>query len=313
MAAMEPAQARNALPRRLAGHMEVPLFPLHTVLCPGVALPLHIFEPRYREMTERCLAEGSPFGVVLIREGREVGGGGLALAGVGTLAEIREAGRHEDGRFDLLVVGTRRFSIDDVNTDREPYLVGDVSPLDEVIGDVKEARRLTDRVTRRFITYLELMQPQEGETVEELDVQVEVDVVEEDPEQVDPNELREAAFLEGASDEEAGLLEGDPLRGGPGEPAAGFASGDPRDPEQMARLDEAARRLTIPDDPTVLSYLLSGIVQVELPRRQELLQAATTADRLTALGRILEREIDLLRRRLRNYSPDGRLLATRKN
>jgi Lon protease-like protein len=294
--------------------MEVPLFPLHTVLCPGVALPLHIFEPRYREMTERCLAEGSPFGVVLIREGREVGTGALALAGVGTLAEIREAGRDEDGRFDLLVVGTRRFSIDGVSSDREPYLIGEVSPLDEVIGDVKQARRLTDRVTRRFITYLELMQPQEGERVEELDVQVEVDVVEDDPEQVDPNELREAAFLEGASDEEAGLLEGDPLRGGLGHPATGgFASGDPRDREQMARLDDAARRLTIPDDPTVLSYLLSGIVQVELPRRQELLQAATTADRLTALGRILEREIDLLRRRLRNYSPDGHLLASRKN
>src|SRR5207249_9821576 len=117
----------------------------------------------------------------------------------------------------------------------------------------------------------------------------------------------------GESEVEAGVREGDPLRGGPGAPAAGFASGDPRDPEQMGSLDEAARRLTMPDDATVLSYLLSGIVQVELPRRQELLQAATTADRLTALGRILEREIDLLRRRLRNYSPDGRLLATRKN
>ena len=45
--------------------MEIPLFPLHTVLCPGIALPLHIFEPRYRLMVERCLADDLPFGVVL--------------------------------------------------------------------------------------------------------------------------------------------------------------------------------------------------------------------------------------------------------
>ena len=55
------------------GLMKIPLFPLHTVLCPGIVVPLHIFEERYREMTRRCLDTGEPFGVVLIREGREVG------------------------------------------------------------------------------------------------------------------------------------------------------------------------------------------------------------------------------------------------
>ena len=53
--------------------MDLPLFPLHAVLCPGVVLPLHIFEQRYREMVAHCLANDAPFGVVLIREGREVG------------------------------------------------------------------------------------------------------------------------------------------------------------------------------------------------------------------------------------------------
>ena len=53
--------------------MEIPLFPLHTVLCPGIVLPLHIFEERYRAMTRHCLDTGEPFGVVLIRDGREVG------------------------------------------------------------------------------------------------------------------------------------------------------------------------------------------------------------------------------------------------
>ena len=70
--------------------MEIPLFPLHTVLCPGIVLPLHIFEDRYRALTRHCLDTGAPFGVVLIREGHEAGTvRTLALAGVGALVEIR--------------------------------------------------------------------------------------------------------------------------------------------------------------------------------------------------------------------------------
>ena len=75
--------------------------------------------------------------------------------------------------------------------------------------------------------------------------------------------------------------------------------------------DEAptARDLVIPDDPTVLSYLLSGIVQVELPRRQALLEAETTVERLEALVRLLDREVMLLANRLRLFSPDPRQLG----
>ncbi len=53
--------------------MEIPLFPLHTVLCPGIVVPLHIFEERYRALTRHCLETGAPFGIVLIRDGHEVG------------------------------------------------------------------------------------------------------------------------------------------------------------------------------------------------------------------------------------------------
>ena len=167
------------------------------------------------------------------------------------------------------------------------------------------ARGLTERVSRRFITYLELMQPQEGETPEELDVQVEVDVIDEPPDD-NPDELRDAALLEGAEERTLELSSAvSPSEEGPDIPVD--------DAEVRARLDDAVRRLTIPDDPTVLSYLLSGIVQVELPRRQALLEAPTTEERLEALGEILEREIELLRRRLRNYRLDGRLIATRRN
>ncbi len=68
------------------------------------------------------------------------------------------------------------------------------------------------------------------------------------------------------------------------------------------------RDLVIPDDPTVLSYLLSGIVQIELPRRQALLEAATTTDRLEALVRLLDREVLLLASRLHLFA-DQRLLG----
>ena len=96
--------------------MEIPLFPLHQVLCPGIVLPLHIFEDRYRAMTRRCLDTGEPFGVVLIRDGREAGTKGMAtLAGVGAFAEIREAGRYPDGRYDLLAAATGRFAIESVD------------------------------------------------------------------------------------------------------------------------------------------------------------------------------------------------------
>ncbi len=70
--------------------LQLPLFPLHSVLFPGVALPLHIFEERYRRMVARCVERGEPFGVVMIRNGREVGGGDVTLADVGTTAIIRQ-------------------------------------------------------------------------------------------------------------------------------------------------------------------------------------------------------------------------------
>jgi Lon protease-like protein len=109
--------------------MELPLFPLHTVLCPGIALPLHIFEQRYRELVRHCIESESPFGVVLIRDGREVGPGSISFSAVGTLAEIRQAGRYPDGRYDLLVVGTGRFAIEEVDADARPYLLAQANLL----------------------------------------------------------------------------------------------------------------------------------------------------------------------------------------
>jgi hypothetical protein len=69
----------------------------------------------------------------------------------------------------------------------------------------------------------------------------------------------------------------------------------------------------IPDDPTVLSYLLAGIVQVEAPRRQALLEADTTEIRLRSLLRTIDRELFMLERRLRLFTPDARLLGSRRS
>src|SRR3954449_2876859 len=111
--------------------MELPLFPLNTVLCPGIALPLQIFEDRYLGLVHPCIDTNSPFGVVMIREGREMGTGAISFTGIGTVAEIRDAGRYEDGRYDLLIVGTRRFEIQRVLGANRPYLVAEVELLEE--------------------------------------------------------------------------------------------------------------------------------------------------------------------------------------
>src|SRR3954467_1749424 len=161
--------------------MQIPLFPLHTVLAPGIALPLHVFEERYRIMVRRCLDGSSPFGVVLIREGSEVVRGSaeqsLSIAGVGTFAEIREASRYTDGRFDVLAVGTSRFLVREVRTDVEPYLVAEVDPYPDEPGDgdPEVADALAAKVTRRFVDYLRLLQPRDGETADPIDVQMEVE------------------------------------------------------------------------------------------------------------------------------------------
>ena len=252
--------------------MEIPLFPLHTVLCPGIVLPLHVFEERYRAMTRRCLDSGEPFGVVLIRDGREVGTRGIAtLAGVGAFVEIREAGRYPDGRYDLLGAATGRFAIDSVDAQKEPYLVAEVTPLDDEVGDEPRAERLSALAIRRFVRYLDLMRAREGESSEVLDIRVEIEASTPD---LDPDTPT-------------------------GRPEPQLAAGVDPDAGPPTRHD-----LDIPDDPTVLSYLLSGIVQIELPRRQALLEAATTVERLEGLIAILEREVTLLRRRLRFFSPD---------
>src|SRR4029077_13294236 len=92
----------------------MPLFPLGTVLYPGLLLPLHIFEERYRQLVRDLLEGPEPqeVGVIAIRKGRETGVDGVsALYEIGCTATLRQVARHDDGRFDVAAVGAQRFRL----------------------------------------------------------------------------------------------------------------------------------------------------------------------------------------------------------
>jgi Lon protease-like protein len=120
----------------------LPLFPLGTVLFPGLLLPLHVFEQRYRALVRDLIErpeEDRALGVVAIREGREVGDDGVrALHAVGCLAELRQVESYADGRYDVVTTGTRRFRLGALDRSRA-YLQADVDLLDEPPGEAAPA------------------------------------------------------------------------------------------------------------------------------------------------------------------------------
>jgi Lon protease-like protein len=159
--------------------VRLPLFPLGTVLFPGLVLPLHVFEPRYRSLVKTLLElpadQAREFGVVAIRRGWEVeaegpggltAGGSLTLYEVGCTAQVRQVTEHPDGRFDLVTVGRRRFRVRETVPDAAPYLQADVDWLGEPAGDDATAQGLAAAVLDLFRRYLTLMRqdaPQVGE------------------------------------------------------------------------------------------------------------------------------------------------------
>ncbi|MEV4755533.1 LON peptidase substrate-binding domain-containing protein [Micromonospora sp. NPDC049559] len=239
----------------------LPIFPLGTVLFPGLVLPLHIFEERYRELVRHLvgLPDGSgprEFGVVAIRSGwsgptapagptgpvteidlsrppaaadlelrpASTSPGGVpagqevTLYEVGCTAELRQVTELEDGRFDLVTVGRRRFRLLDVDQSSAPYLTAEVEWLPEPAGQEEVADLLAPRVLAVFRQYLGLIRD-------------------------DPDELSEQ----------------------------------------------------LPDDPTVISHLVAATAALTLADRQRLLAMPDTAERLRAELRLLSREATLLR------------------
>lgn len=115
----------------------LPMFPLGSVLLPGMVLPLHVFEDRYRTLVETCLAGDRTFGVVLIERGSEVGGGDVRSR-VGCLAEIVRAEQFEDGRWAIVAVGTTRVQVADWLPD-DPHPVAEVVEWPDLVDDDEDA------------------------------------------------------------------------------------------------------------------------------------------------------------------------------
>jgi uncharacterized protein len=160
-----------------SGVVELPLFPLNTVLFPGQVLPLHIFEPRYQQMIRRCLAEDLPFGVVLIRKGREVDDEGAEPHLVGTIARIIESTHLSDGTMNIVTVGTERFRIHRLMHD-QPYLRGEVANFPLVDGEEEAGlESLAGRVSQKVSRYIELIAEAAG-------LQIQLDEMPETPRQV---------------------------------------------------------------------------------------------------------------------------------
>lgn len=136
--------------------MEMPLFPLkNVVLFPGMMLPLHIFELRYREMINRCIEEKIPFGVLLIEEGQEVGDTAKPHM-VGTAARITRVERYEDGRMDIVAIGTQRFRVVDFDHSKS-YLSGSVRHFPVINGETVQASQLVQVVRPKIIEYVEML------------------------------------------------------------------------------------------------------------------------------------------------------------
>jgi uncharacterized protein len=119
---------------------QLPLFPLGSVLVPGMRLALHVFEPRYRQLVADLLNAEDPgapeFGVVALRHGWEVGELG-DIYPVGTTARVTDVLPHPDGRCELAAVGEQRFAVEAVDTTAQPYLMATVRRLPEPDGELR--------------------------------------------------------------------------------------------------------------------------------------------------------------------------------
>jgi Lon protease-like protein len=217
--------------------MQLPYFPLHTVVFPHLPLPVHVFEDRYRAMATDLMADGSPYAgrfvVSMIVDGPEVGGD-AATRPIGTICEVRTAEQFPDGRWVLLAVGVGRARLGAVDRSG-PYALIEVERVDELIGD--DAAALVAPAQRALDAYLA--------TVKRFVVRT-ASVGDESQETTDV----------------------------------------------AASLDQVLKPIQLPDDPVAASYAIGGVLQIELSRKQQLLELPDAATRLRA-------EMDLLRRESR--------------
>jgi Lon protease-like protein len=211
----------------------LPLFPLGAVLYPGMLMPLHIFEDRYRQLVRDLLAGPEPgrFGVIAIRKGRETGVDGVhSLYEIGCTATLRRVDRLDDGRFDIVTVGDRRFRLLGLD-ETKPYLQGEVELLATEPVDPAAVRPAVRVVQAAFREYLDALTEWGGATV---------------------------------------------------------------------RVEE------LPDEPSLLSFIVAAAVVIDLPERQALLAESDTLRRLAAERALLSRETAMLRTTTSRPAPDLR-------
>ncbi len=133
----------------------LPLFPLNTVLFPGMPLPLHIFEERYKLMIQECARDHKPFGVVLIKSGMEAGEPAVPYS-IGTTARILSLERLQEGRFNIETVGEERFRVLELQYDH-PYLSAMVENYPMNDADSPLALSLASRLRPWMTKYMTLL------------------------------------------------------------------------------------------------------------------------------------------------------------
>ncbi len=157
----------------LSEDTKMPLFPLELVLFPGMMLPLHIFEPRYKAMIKECLGSGQPFGVVLVKRDTDKQQADVKnrasfgeMYNVGTTAHITAVEHLDDGRMNLITVGQDRFVIKDVNVSEEDFFVGQVDPFPMVDAiQPEKAEFLTGKLRPIVQRYIENLAQASGENL----------------------------------------------------------------------------------------------------------------------------------------------------
>jgi ATP-dependent Lon protease len=126
----------------------LPLFPLPLVLFPGVALPLHVFEPRYRRMLADCLAGDRSFGFLFCPAGTDERA--LAAGHVGCIARVQTASHLPDGRSNIIVVGTERFALQRFAESSAPYHVGEITRYEDVAEPLEPLAPAAARLRETF-------------------------------------------------------------------------------------------------------------------------------------------------------------------
>ncbi len=111
--------------------MNIPLFPLNTVLFPGGPLPLRVFEPRYLDMVSRSMKTETPIGVVLIKNGDEVGPA-PEIYNVGTITNVTYWHKRADGLLGITLTATRRFRINDIQVNDSQLMTADIDVIENI-------------------------------------------------------------------------------------------------------------------------------------------------------------------------------------